>query len=267
MKKFITAKYSVSSEKVKRNAITIAMVSDLHEVTFGEKNERLLEKIRQENPDFILVAGDLVLGKKGCPIKNARIFLEGAKKIAPVYFAPGNHEQRMKKYPDYYGQEYLRFEKKVKQMGVRVLENDTQMLEVKGEKILITGLVLPYHYYDRGTKKAPDLKEMNRILGKSSREHFQILLAHTPKYAKVYFQWGCDLILSGHYHGGMVRVPFLGGVVSPDLRLFPKYCRGMFEKNGSHLIVGAGLGEHTIPMRIFNPRELVVVTCRPGNSV
>lgn len=106
-------------------------------------------------------------------------------------------------------------------------------------------------------------KELDELLGRPSKEKFEILLAHTPKYAETYVKWGGDLIFSGHYHGGMMRLPFLGGVISPDFRLFPKYSKGQFTFGEQHLIVGAGLGEHTIPLRIWNPRELVMVTCYP----
>ena len=104
---------------------------------------------------------------------------------------------------------------------------------------------------------------MEALIGPPSKEGIQVLLAHNPRYGNTYFSWGADLIFSGHYHGGMVRLPFLGGVISPDWRLFPRFCRGKFTQEGRYLIVGAGLGEHTVPLRIFNPRELVAVYCTP----
>ena len=144
-----------------------------------------------------------------------------------------------------------------------MLENSSSSLKIKGEKIQISGLALPEEYYKKRKKVELSIKTMNRLVGKASKEKFHILLAHTPKYGDTYLEWGGDLALSGHYHGGMMRLPFLGGVISPDFRLFPKYCRGDFEKEKHHLIVSAGLGEHTLPIRIFNPRELVLITCVP----
>ena len=148
-------------------------------------------------------------------------------------------------------------------MGVRLLKNRTERIRIKDQDIAVTGLELPYEYYLKRKQKNLEKRELTRLLGKPEKYGFQILLAHTPKYGQAYLEWGGDLIFSGHYHGGMVRLPFLGGMISPDLRLFPRFCRGKFTREDRYLIVGAGLGEHTIPVRLFNPRELVVVSCLP----
>ena len=263
MKKFKTVKYTIHSNKLQNHGFTIAMISDLHNVELGKKNENLLQALQEAKPDIICIAGDLVLGKKEKSVKIAYDFIKRAVKIAPVYYGLGNHEQRMKKYPQVYGEEYCIFEKRIQKLGVTMLENSSSFLEIKGEKIQISGLALPEEYYKKGKKVELSIKTMNRLVGKVSKENFHILLAHTPKYGDTYLEWGGDLILAGHYHGGMVRLPFLGGVISPDLRLFPKYCRGDFQEGNRHLIVSAGLGEHTLPVRIFNPRELVLITCVP----
>ena len=261
MKKFKTVKYTISSHKLQNHSFTIAMISDLHNVELGKKNENLLEVLQETKPDII--AGDLVLGKKEKSVKIAYDFIKKAVRIAPVYYGLGNHEQRMKKYPQVYGEEYRIFEKRIQKLGVTMLENSSSSLKIKGEKIQISGLALPEEYYKKRKKVELSIKTMNRLVGKASKEKFHILLAHTPKYGDTYLEWGGDLTLSGHYHGGMMRLPFLGGVISPDFRLFPNYCRGDFEKEKHHLIVSAGLGEHTLPIRIFNPRELVLITCVP----
>ena len=263
MKKFKTVTYTIRSHKLQKHGFTIAMISDLHNVELGEKNENLLRTLQETRPDIICIAGDLVLGKKEKSVKIAYDFIKKAVKIAPIYYGLGNHEQRMKQYPQVYGNEYRIFEKKIQKLGVTMLENSSSSLEIKGEQIRITGLALPEEYYKKRRKTELSIKTINRLAGKASREKFQILLAHTPKYGDTYLEWGGDLILSGHYHGGMVRLPFFGGVISPDFRIFPKYCRGDFEKEKNHLIVSAGLGEHTLPIRIFNPRELVLITCVP----
>ena len=138
-------------------------------------------------------------------------------------------------------------------MGVVFLENETRELEVGGEKILISGLLPPYQYYKKGGKDFLKSEEIEVLLGKTSKNQFQVLLAHTPKYGD-------------SYHGGMVQLPFLGGVISPDFRIFPKYCKGHFQEGDRHLIVSGGLGEHTIPLRIFNPRELIMVECSPKKN-
>lgn len=263
MKKFKTTTYTIRSHKLQSHGFTIAMISDLHNVELGKKNENLLQALQEAKPDVICIAGDLVLGKKEKSVKIAYDFIKRAVKIAPIYYGLGNHEQRMKKYPQVYGEEYRIFEKKIQKLGVTMLENSSSFLEIKGEKIQISGLALPEEYYKKRKKAELSIKTMNRLVGKVSKENFHILLAHTPKYGDTYLEWGGDLILAGHYHGGMVCLPFFGGVISPDLRLFPKYCRGDFQKGNRHLIVSAGLGEHTLPVRIFNSRELVLITCVP----
>ena len=96
-------------------------------------------------------------------------------------------------------------------------------------------------------------------LGLTEKDCFTILVAHTPAYIKEYSEWGADLIICGHYHGGFVRIPFLGGVISPQLKLFPKYSGGKYNVNNTDVIVSRGLGSHTLPFRIFNTPELIVV--------
>lgn len=263
VKKFKTVTYTIHSQKLHNQGFVIAMLSDLHNVELGEGNANLLQAIEAAHPDMICIAGDLVLGKKAKSVKPAYEFIKKSVKIAPVYYGLGNHEQRMKQYPEVYGKEYRVFEKKIQKLGVTMLENSSRSLEIKGEPIQITGLALPEEYYQKGKKIALSLKIMNRLVGKASKDQFQILLAHTPRYGDTYLEWGGDLTLSGHYHGGMMRLPLLGGVISPDFKLFPEYCRGDFIRQERHLIVSAGLGEHTLPIRIFNPRELVIITCVP----
>ena len=101
-------------------------------------------------------------------------------------------------------------------------------------------------------------------LGSCEEQRFEILLAHNPIYFSEYVEWGADLILSGHVHGGVAKIPFLGGVIAPSFQLFPKYDGGKFQELGKDgriktMILSRGLGAHTIPIRIFNPGELVVV--------
>ena len=104
---------------------------------------------------------------------------------------------------------------------------------------------------------------MEHLVGKANRDRFQILLAHNPVYFEEYARWGADLVLSGHVHGGIVRLPFLGGVISPAFTLFPKYDGGKFERGDSTMLLGRGLGTHTLPVRMWNPGEIVLVTLLP----
>ena len=280
MKKFVTTTYRITTDKIKRHPLRFVMISDLHNVMFGERNEPVFEKIRALNPDAILIAGDLVLGKEDACLKPAAAFLSEAVKLAPVLYGPGNHEQRMKLFTEEYGGRFSAFEKKMKQMGVSYLENERVVWQIKGETVAVTGLDLPIEYYNRGPQKGPGRKELEGLIGRPDKDVYEILLAHTPRFGDDYFAWGADLILSGHYHGGIMRLPFLGSVISPDFRLFPRYAYGEYRKKDNTpakragrrqrvtgkeqiMITGAGLGEHTLPLRINNPRELVVLECLP----
>ena len=100
---------------------------------------------------------------------------------------------------------------------------------------------------------------MPTALGKAKEDTFNILLAHNPEFFPSFRKWNPDLTLAGHVHGGVMRLPFIGGVISPSFRIFPHYDGGVFQEEGKQMIISRGLGSHTIPIRIFNPGELVVL--------
>ena len=129
----------------------------------------------------------------------------------------------------------------------------------------ICGLELERCYYQRLRLKNMEKSYLNGLLGKSREDCYELLIAHNPDYFKEYAAWGADLTLSGHVHGGVMRLPYLGGVISPMLHLFPKYDGGMFKEYGRLMILGRGLGMHTIPVRVFNPGEVVVVDLEAGS--
>lgn len=262
VKKFITANYLFYSAKIIK-PIKFLMISDLHNVSFGENNSMLMEQIRRERPDGILIGGDLLIGKPEISYEPAAAFVRQAAACCPVYYGLGNHEYRMKVNPDRYHNHYQAYEKELQKAGVILLEN--QHIQIQGQEspVNIYGLEIPMKYYEKGKKRNLSQGEMNRMLGRPKKDAYNILLAHNPKYTDAYLEWGADLVLSGHYHGGMIRLPFTNGLISPYMTLFPKYCHGLFTKGGRHAIVSAGMGEHTIPLRILNPRELVVISLLP----
>ena len=107
------------------------------------------------------------------------------------------------------------------------------------------------------------LTALEELIGTPSKAGIHILLAHNPKYGNTYLSWGADLILSGHYHGGILRFNENHGLTCPQYLLFPPYCCGRFQSGRSTMIISAGLGEHTIPIRLHNPRELLVIEFCP----
>ena len=125
----------------------------------------------------------------------------------------------------------------------------------------IYGLEIDMDYYGKFKKRNMETEYINRLLGKQQTSVFNILIAHNPDYFSTYADWGADLVVSGHIHGGLMKLPVLGGVISPALRLFPEYDGGEYKKGKSTMILSRGLGTHTLPIRIFNPGELVVIRC------
>ena len=123
----------------------------------------------------------------------------------------------------------------------------------------VTGLEVDYRCFRNKFHVGLSVDDIRNLVGEADQDRFQILLAHHPKYFAAYAGWGSDLTLSGHLHGGIMRLPRIGGVISPDPELFPRYDYGLYKETDSRMIVSAGLGTHTINLRINNPAELVIV--------
>lgn len=259
MKKCITKHYQIRSPKVRQEGIRIVFISDLHNVAIGTENEKLLYKIDELKPDLVLVGGDIIIGKPGYAMDTGLQFMRKLAEGHSVYAANGNHEYRLKIYPDVYGEMYTEYKQTLEAAGVCLLENAKTTLAVKQLPVTIYGCELERQYYQRLKKQVLPETAVTDVFGELDQSRYNILLVHNPKYGQAYLNWGADLTLSGHYHGGIVRlgknIPLLGN----DFTLFPKFAYGHHQKDGRHLITSAGLGEHTIPVRINNPRELVAV--------
>lgn len=267
MKKFVVKEYTFLSEKISKTEEPpkFLMISDLHNVTFGNKNGRLWETIDSIGPDGILIAGDLLVGKPGASIQAASEFIREAVKRCPVYYAPGNHEQRIKSHTDIYPQMYEDYERVLLNCGLNLMENEKAEITVRGSKFTVYGLAIAEEYYCKRQQRELFVNTLSDSLGDPCEDTYTILLAHNPKYAVTYLKWGADLTLSGHYHGGMIRLPFTNGLVDPSFTFFPKYCHGVFKYQDKRMLVGSGLGEHTIPIRINNPRELILLHFQYGS--
>lgn len=149
----------------------------------------------------------------------------------------------------------------------KVCEDSKSNKDNKGMGIRLIGLDLPPIYYRKKKITGLDALAVEGMVGAADRERFNVLLAHSPQYFEAYSEWGADLTLSGHFHGGIIRLPLLGGVISPYLRLFPKYDKGIYRsgRGEGRMVLAAGLGTHTFP-RINNPAELVLLTFKHGES-
>ena len=239
-----------------------AVMADLHGLVFGEDNKDLINAVEQNAPDAVLVAGDMIFRENPETLEQVGKLLASLAQKYPVIYALGNHEYKIVSCGKY-KEQYEEYEKKLIQAGVLFLHNEKLELDIAGTDFIFYGLELPMEYYHKPTSPKLSLNDMEHLVGTPSREGVHVLLAHNPKYGKTYFSWGADLIISGHYHGGVVRFSEHRGLTSPQFLLFPPYCCGDFRRGGQHMIVSAGLGEHTVPVRIHNPRELVVITMKP----
>lgn len=264
MKKFRIKKYQIYTNKIRNpEGIRFVLLADLHGFSYGRDNAGLIEAIRREKPDAVLSAGDMAV--RTCPdtLVTACKLLKELAQYFPVYYALGNHEYKMS-LSEENGKQYRIYEKTLKKAGVHILRNEHEHAILKGNSICFWGLELPIEYYHK--PRSPKLKKevMEKLIGKPRRNGMQVLLAHNPKYGKTYYEWGADMILSGHYHGGVVRFSEHHGLSSPQYLVLPPFCCGDFHKGNQHMFVSAGLGEHTLPLRIHNPRELLVIDVKPS---
>lgn len=260
--RFRVVEYQLYSSKVKKEHRYVVL-SDLHNKSYGEKNSRLIRKIIGLTPEGILIAGDILTAKPG---KSYEVALDLIKNLAekyPIYYGMGNHETRLFLYPETYGDMGERYLADLNKVSVDFLKNESQQCE---DNIRITGLDMDRNYYKRLKKYPMDSNYLKETLGEADKQKYEILLAHNPDYFEEYAEWGADLVLSGHVHGGMMRLPVLGGVISPSVKLFPKYDGGIFKIGKSTMILGRGLGMHTIPIRIFNPGELILLKISPESE-
>ncbi|MDR7870784.1 MAG: metallophosphoesterase [Tissierellaceae bacterium] len=247
------SKYSYRNIKIpiEFNRFKIVHVSDLHNKSFGKNQEYILKKISQSSPDIIVVTGDLIDRRK-YDLDTALTFIEGAMDIAPVYYASGNHEAWSGKYEN--------IRKELTRYGVEVLDDTKVEITRHNSKIEILGVTDPA-FLTSGYLDGLDTSNISKKLNEMKQDNvFQILLSHRPNLIDIYSKENIDIIFSGHAHGGQFRIPGLGGLISPDQGLIPKYTSGSHSMDNSTIYISRGLGNSIIPIRIFNRPELIVVT-------
>lgn len=257
----VTEEYRIVSEKIHGQGKTIVFLTDLHNKEFGEENSRLLETVRKVKPDAVLFGGDGMVAKRGnSDVRIPLALLTELAKEFPVYCGNGNHESRMLWKSEIYGEAYENYRTTLENAGIRYLSNEAADLD---SDIRIYGLDLPKSAYLPRSGEIPEglLKE---TLGEPDPEKFCLLLAHSPLFFEEYAAWGADLTLSGHFHGGTIRLPLVGGVMTPQYQFFYPRCAGYFELPGkgrekSRMIVGRGLGTHSINIRLNDKPQVVVV--------
>ena len=239
----ITTNYCISSSKIPKefDGYVIVQLSDFHCNQFGDNEEELIHRIQNANPDIIVLTGDFIDANPKHNIENLELLFKGITSIAPTYYITGNNE--------YYLEAPFDTAKRLcKEYGVEYLKNRTVSIFNNGSSIQLSGLD------DLNFKS--DLKN---TLGYANTDDYNILLFHRADYFDFVCNYNYDLVLSGHTHGGIVRLPFIGGLFGNEHMLFPKYDYGLFNKKGSVLISSSGLGNSSIP-RFNNPYEIVRIT-------
>lgn len=218
----------------------IVQISDLHNVKFGKNNQKLVDRIRECEPDMIVLTGDLV-DSNHTNVDRAVQFVDEIVKICPVYYVTGNHEYWLEK------SEYDELMDGLVSAGVVILDNQVVEISRGDAKFRLVGL---------DDKSLAD-GTLEALL--SDEKELTVVLAHEPQYLARYAGTGVDLVLSGHAHGGQFRLPFVGGIVAPDQGFLPEYTAGEYYMNGTEMIVSRGLGNSVIPVRLFNYPEIVCV--------
>lgn len=255
--RFVVREHTFTDARIRKNCRAVVL-ADLHNKRYGRDNEHLLAAIRELKPDMILVAGDMLNAKPGATLEIALHLLGELANDYPIYYGNGNHEHRMTLYPDTYKDMAERYAEGLGQLGIEPLVNVHVKLADYG--IAIYGLQIDRQYYKRFKTYPMDKSYLHSLLGQVDKSFYSVLLAHNPDYFPEYAAWGADLTLAGHVHGGLVRIPIVGkGLASPKISFFPKYDGGRFEEDGRVMLVSRGLGVHTIPIRVFNPGELLVI--------
>lgn len=229
----------------------LVQISDLHGALFGEDNRNLLDQVRRQEPDYIFLTGDLLDRYRQTPHRYAISLGRALADIAPTFFVTGNHEWALPNVPE--------LKRGLEEAGVTVLSNEYTILERGGDTLVLSGIDDPNGY--AGQKTPEELAdEVREAFG----DPFWILLAHrNNRFEDQYSRLGADLVVSGHGHGGLIRLPFTDGLVSVERTLFPSYTAGFYQENGADLFVSRGLGNSGRTFRLFNRPELAVLTlCR-----
>lgn len=246
-KTLVVTPYVIENEKIPESfsGFTIAHVSDLQNCRIGRGNEKLLSLLEREKPDIIAITGDLA-DSRHTHISVALSFAERAVKIAPVYYVTGNHEARLN-----IRGKFQPLDEGLKNAGVNVMHSACIDIERGGGRIKLLGIDDEMFFIRID-------EEIKRIRG----EGFNVLLAHHPEFFDTYEECKIDLVLTGHAHGGQIRLPRIGGLFAPGQGVLPKYDAGLYEKNDTKMVLSRGIGNSLFPFRINNKPEVCRVTLK-----
>ena len=235
-------RYSIESDKI-TSPVKIALMADLHDDEIGKDNTLLISTLTEEKPDIILLCGDMILLTKDNHEAAYSAITQFAE-IAPTYYSMGNHEW------DIYTRTDLT--DRIAECGAVFLNDEYEIVSVGENRIKLCGYS---DYY------ANPLTRKTHVLYKFlAGDEYKILMCHMPEYYVNWFAgYDFELTVSGHVHGGQIRLPYLGGVYGPNQGLFPEYDKGLYNFSDNKLIVTAGLGNFVWVPRLNNPPELVII--------
>lgn len=249
-------RYRLTSGKLK-SSVRIMALTDLHSTIYGKKQKKLIKKIREYDPDAIVLVGDIAVDNE--PHVGTELLLSVIAKEYPCFYVTGNHEFR--------SGEVTYIKEMIGGYGVTILAGSTALIDVNGQKIQLAGVDDPngfngpYYYEDKITDEWRE--QLDRCKEQLTDGIYSILLSHRPELTEIYRDSGFDLVISGHAHGGQIRIPgMVNGLYAPNQGLFPKYAGGLYELGDTTMIVSRGLCRNIIP-RVFNPPEVVVIDLEP----
>ena len=263
IKKVDITRYTVKSDKVSKqfDNYTIVQLSDFHSNGYKDTTGIIINEIEKINPDIIVMTGDMISWDVENIDELERLINELAPKY-PTYYINGNHEELAEILKS---KEYENFINDIKSLGVSILKNNYIQVIRDNESINLYEIDIPLDgptglYV---TEEQLDDNYINDVLGKVDESEFNILLAHNPLFIDDYSRWGADLVLSGHMHGGIIRIPIIGvGIASPEKDYFPKYDAGEFKVGNTTMIVNRGIGASSSGLRVFNKPEISVITLK-----
>ena len=243
--------YQIASNKIPNefNNYKIIQISDFHNNTSSKLTKKLIAEIKNQKPNIIVITGDLIDSTK----TNVDIAIDMIKEIieiAPVYYVTGNHEARTN--------EYDNLKSQMIELGVKILENEAQEIQLNNSTINILGINDPSFNKERDILDSEIVKSnMENI--QYNKDNFTILLSHRPEVFKIYVEKNIDLVFTGHAHGGQIRLPFIGGIIAPNQGAFPEYTDGIYREKDTTMVVSRGIGNSIIPFRVNNRPELMIV--------
>lgn len=244
--------YNITSDKITAG-FRIILITDLHSCRYGKNMSALINEIKSQNPDAVLLGGDIYNDRKS-DNSNTETFLKQIGSIYKCYFVCGNHDTKTASLKN-----IREIKKHIRNYGITVLDGIYDILDINGQKINICGVD------DPNIAGRTFNRQLKNTASACNNNNYSILLSHRPELIDKYLKYSFDLVLSGHAHGGQWRIPkIVNGIFAPHQGFFPKYAGGKYDFGNTSLIVSRGLARESTPVpRIFNNPEIVVINVSP----